>query len=234
MIESKKVTEHFVKLYEGRAVYVWGMNCEEITPHSIEIAIAQHSSSTYPRSYYIDKLEEGHGRIGADCSGSFFPVSHYDTTAQGYYNRCVTKGSIKGIPDKPCMVFVQGKKKIDHIGWYDGKGRVIEMRSSKMNCRYDKLDSRWDYWGLPDFVDYSDWKEDTCMIEMDILRKGSKGEQVKTAQRLLKAMGYSVGLSGADGDFGAKTEMAVKKFQKDAKLDDDGIIGQRTWEALLK
>lgn len=65
-------------------------------------------------------------------------------------------------------------------------------------------------------------------------QEGSKGEQVKTAQRLLKAMGYSVGLSGADGDFGAKTEKAVKKFQNDAKLDDDGIIGQRTWEALLK
>lgn len=235
MIESKKITEHFKKLYENKAVYVWGMNCEEITPHSIEIAIAQHSSSTYPRSYYIAKLEEGLGRLGADCSGAFFPVSHYDTTAQGYYNRCVTKGSIKGIPDKPCMVFVQGKKKIDHIGWYDGKGRVIEMRSSKMNCRYDKLDSRWDYWGLPDFVDYSDQeKEDTIMIELMVLSKGSKGEQVKTAQRLLKAMGYSIGLSGADGDFGAKTDKAVRKFQKDSKLDDDGIIGKKTWEALLK
>lgn len=72
------------------------------------------------------------------------------------------------------------------------------------------------------------------MIEMMVLSKGSKGEQVKTAQRLLKAMGYSVGLSGADGDFGAKTDKAVRKFQKDCKLDDDGIIGKKTWEALLK
>ena len=72
------------------------------------------------------------------------------------------------------------------------------------------------------------------MIEMMILSKGSKGEQVKTAQRLLKAMGYSIGLSGADGDFGSKTEKAVRNFQKDAKLDDDGVIGQKTWEALLK
>lgn len=233
---SKQVTEHFRKLYDAGALYVWSFNCQTINRQSIDKAIASHKGDKhYNEAYYEAKLKEGEGKPGADCSGSFYPVSHYDTTAQGYYNRCVTKGSIKGIPDKPCMVFVQGKKKIDHIGWYDGKGRVIEMRSSKMNCRYDKLDSRWDYWGFPDFVDYSDQeKEDTIMIELMVLSKGSKGEQVKTAQRLLRAMGYSVGLSGADGDFGAKTEMAVKKFQKDAKLDDDGIIGQRTWEALLK
>ena len=237
MIESKKVTEHFQKLYENRAVYVWGMNCEEITPHSIEIAIAQHSSSTYPRSYYIAKLEEGLGRLGADCSGAFYPVSHYDTTAQGYYNRCITKGSIKGIPDKPCMVFVQGKKKIDHIGWYDGAGRVYEMRSSKMNCRHDAIDlKRWTYYGIPDFVDYSDQEpeEKTVMIELDVLRKGSKGEQVKTLQRLLKALGYSIGLSGIDGDYGKKTEQAVVKFQSKERLKADGIVGQKTWEALLK
>ena len=47
MIESKKVTEHFVKLYEGRAVYVWGMNCEEITPHSIEIAAQLEDISSF-------------------------------------------------------------------------------------------------------------------------------------------------------------------------------------------
>lgn len=234
MIESKKVTEHFAHLFETGAKYVWGMNCEEITPESIAYAIKHHSSKTYPRSYYIAKLEEGYGHLGADCSGSFYPVSGFDTTAQGYYSRCKIKGNIKGIPDRPCMVFVQGKKKIDHIGWYDGKGRVIEMRSSKMNVRYDKLDSRWDYWGLPDFVDYSDWeeKEDTIMIELMVLSKGSKGEQVKTAQRLLKAMGYKTGT--IDGDFGAKTDKAVRKFQRDAKLDDDGIIGKKTWEALLK
>lgn len=234
MIFSKQVTEHFQMLYDSKAIYVWGMNCEVITPESIEKAIKDHSSKTYPRSYYLAKLEEGLGHYGADCSGSFYPVSHYDTTAQGYYNRCTTKGGIKGIPHKPCMVFVQGKTKIDHIGWYDGRGKVIEMRSSKMNCRYDKLDSRWTYWGLPDFVDYSDWKEDTCMIEMDVLRKGSKGEQVKTAQRLLKALKYSIGLSGIDGDFGKKTEEAVKKFQSKEGLTTDGIIGQKTWEALLK
>ena len=232
MILSKEVTKHFAHLFETGAKYVWGMNCEEITPESIEYAIKHHSSKTYPRSYYIAKLEEGYGHLGADCSGSFFPVSGFDTTAQGYYSRCKIKGNIKGIPDRPCMVFVQGKKKIDHIGWYDGEGRVYEMRSSKLNCRHDKLDSRWDYWGIPEFVDYTDQEEETCMIELNVLKKGSKGEQVRSAQRLLKALGYKTGT--VDGELGTKTETAVKKFQSKEGLEVDGIIGKRTWEALLK
>ena len=35
-----------------------------------------------------------------------------------------------------------------------------------------------------------------------------------------------------DGDFGPKTEEAVKKFQKEHGLTQDGICGPKTWEAL--
>ena len=70
------------------------------------------------------------------------------------------------------------------------------------------------------------------MIELDTLRKGSKGEQVKTLQRLLKAFGYSLG--SVDGDFGTNTEKALVKYQKKEGLTQDGICGQKTWESLLK
>lgn len=229
---SREVTAHFQSLYDGKAIYVWGMNCETITPESIDRAIKYHSSSTYPRSYFLAKLEEGLNHIGADCSGSFYPVSGFDTTAQGYYNRCVEKGNIKDIPGKPCMVFIKGKTKIDHIGWYDGLGSVYEMKNSKANCRHDKLSARnWTYYGVPAFVDYSDW-EDKVMIELSTLKKGSKGEEVKTLQRLLKALGYKTGT--IDGDFGTKTDKALHDFQSKERLTVDGIVGQKTWEALLK
>lgn len=237
MIKSKKVTEHFRNLYNGGAIYVWGFNCDIIDRASIDYAIKVHSSKTYDKAYYEAKLIEGRGHIGADCSGSFLPVSGYDTTAQGYYNRCITKGKVSEIPsDKPCMVFIKGSSKIDHIGWYDGQGRVYEMRSSKLNCRHDLLSARsWTYYGIPEFVDYTDMEsEDKIMIELDTLKKGSKGEQVKTLQRLLKALGYSVGLSGIDGDFGKNTEKALIKFQKAEGIGQDGICGKASWEKLLK
>lgn len=55
-----------------------------------------------------------------------------------------------------------------------------------------------------------------------------------SAQRTLIGWGYSVGVYGADGDFGAATEKAVKKFQTANKLAADGIVGKDTWTALLR
>ena len=67
-----------------------------------------------------------------------------------------------------------------------------------------------------------------------ILVNGMEGDDVKELQRLLVALDYSVGSYGIDGEFGDATEIAVKKFQKDYKLDADGEAGPLTIEALLK
>lgn len=73
---------------------------------------------------------------------------------------------------------------------------------------------------------------DTVVIELSVLKKGSKGEQVKTLQRLLTAMGYPCG--AVDGSFGNNTLAAVKSFQRGNKLAVDGSVGPATWTALLK
>jgi peptidoglycan hydrolase-like protein with peptidoglycan-binding domain len=36
-----------------------------------------------------------------------------------------------------------------------------------------------------------------------------------------------------DGIFGAKTDSATKKFQKDYGLAVDGVVGAQTWGALI-
>lgn len=59
---------------------------------------------------------------------------------------------------------------------------------------------------------------------MNVLRLGSKGEDVKTLQRLLKI--------DVDGIFGPQTEKAVKDFQWGHGLEVDGICGPKTWAAL--
>lgn len=61
------------------------------------------------------------------------------------------------------------------------------------------------------------------------LRKGAKGDQVKSMQTLLLAADIKIEV---DGDFGPKTEAAVKKFQAAHGLVADGITGPMTWNAL--
>lgn len=80
----------------------------------------------------------------------------------------------------------------------------------------------------------SDKGENTVTVELTKLSKGSKGSQVKTLQRLLIALGYSCGSSGADGDFGNGTYKAVVKYQKAKGLGADGIVGTATWTSILK
>ena len=65
------------------------------------------------------------------------------------------------------------------------------------------------------------------------LRKGDKGSDVANLQKLLMQAGYALPKYGADGDFGDECLNAVKAFQRDKKLTVDGIVGAKTWAALL-
>ena len=62
------------------------------------------------------------------------------------------------------------------------------------------------------------------------LKRGSTGNPVRRAQKRLTLAGYDTG--GVDGMFDAATESAVKRFQADQGLTDDGIVGPRTWERI--
>jgi peptidoglycan hydrolase-like protein with peptidoglycan-binding domain len=63
-----------------------------------------------------------------------------------------------------------------------------------------------------------------------IFRKGDKENGVFAVQSLLRAHGHEVEV---DGDFGPKTESAVRAFQQARGLQVDGVVGNRTWEALV-
>ena len=65
------------------------------------------------------------------------------------------------------------------------------------------------------------------------LDKGCTGETVRAAQLLLIGRGFSCGPDGADGDFGGKTLDAVLRYQRQHGLAADGVIGVKTWTALL-
>ena len=71
------------------------------------------------------------------------------------------------------------------------------------------------------------------VMRVRVLRRGTAGADVKTLQAALIAYGFSCGAAGADGDFGAGTETALKRFQTAYKLGADGIAGKGTWGKLL-
>ncbi|MFE6931433.1 peptidoglycan-binding protein [Streptomyces sp. NPDC057699] len=68
-------------------------------------------------------------------------------------------------------------------------------------------------------------------VSWPVLKSGSQGADVKSAQQLLTAQGYSV---AADSSFGPNTRAAVVKFQKSRSLAADGVIGPNTWAKLIK
>lgn len=147
-----------------------------------------------------------------------------------------------------------------HVGGYIGNGEVIEDAETKKGVIKSKItDSKWKWWGerkgmvfdVPE-GEYilpaqdaekpgetapsapskpADDKQDTQTLPT--LRKGDKGDAVRYLQTLLIAQGYDLGKWGADGDFGAQTEKAVKQFQRDWNLKQDGICGKDTWSMIL-
>lgn len=75
--------------------------------------------------------------------------------------------------------------------------------------------------------------DDYIKIKMPVVKYGDKGNAVKLMQTLLIMKGCSCGWTGADGDFGPKTEGALVMFKS-----KNGLTGEtcdpQTWAALLE
>jgi peptidoglycan hydrolase-like protein with peptidoglycan-binding domain len=67
-------------------------------------------------------------------------------------------------------------------------------------------------------------------VSWPVVKSGSKGADVRSAQQLLIARGYKI---SADGVFGPNTRSAVIAFQKSRSLAADGVIGPNTWSKLI-
>ena len=136
------------------------------------------------------------------------------------------KGEIKSIPDDILVcLFVYNKDKGNwqHTG-FGYKGHTCECSSGVQY--FDKRKSKWTHWAVPKGID------GTLPDTKPTLRRGDKGEYVTLLQTKLVTRGYNIGSAGVDGVFGRGTEAAVKSFQKDEGLVQDGIVGQKTWAAL--
>ena len=159
------------------------------------------------------------GKVGITIAGA-------GCTSQWNYNdNWSQKGEIRDMPDVVCCVFMRDKndsRVMSHTGIHIGGGKIIHCSGTVKTGKTS--DKGWTHYAVPKGIDGN--------VPLPTLRNGSRGEYVTYLQTKLIQFGYDVGKTGADGIFGAKTESAVKQFQKDHGLDADGVVGPATWKAI--
>ena len=180
------------------------------------------------------------------------PVKEAGATYTGNMKAAFVKCGFKAIPFDKAGVLLRGDVLLNekhHTALYIGDNKVVQANINEKGgiyggqqgdqtgkeiavSKYYIYRKGWDY-----VLRYKEQKEDTVMIEMQVLSMGSIGEQVKTLQRLLNALGY--GELKVDGSFGSCTDAAVVKLQNDMKAKGliqnvDHIIGKKSWNYLLK
>ena len=80
------------------------------------------------------------------------------------------------------------------------------------------------------FVGRNTWRTLLTLPPYPTLRRGNSGVYVNFAQQLLESNLFPVG--NIDGNFGVRTESAVRSFQSANGLVEDGIVGRNTWATL--
>ncbi|MNS14780.1 Murein DD-endopeptidase MepH precursor [compost metagenome] len=124
-----------------------------------------------------------------------------------------------------------------HVGIYLGNGQfmhaprtgdVVKIQSMSSYSGWDNARRVFDGAGAPSAVAPPPPVDTNTATGS--LRKGAKGAAVTELQNALKRHGFDPG--PVDGDFGPKTEAAVKAFQAAKGLEVDGVVGPKTRQAL--
>lgn len=249
VISTQALMDLFRQALKEKWGYIWGTAGEQWTEaKQKELEKTTDANRAQGRKYGSKWI----GHKVADCSGLFswafkkLGGTMYHGSDTMYKKYCAAKGELKKgkrtdkLPLKPgTAVFVWNGEKYSHVGLYVGDGIVIEAMGTINGVTTTKVTAgKWTHWGELLGVDYSAAIPDNISASEPVasvystIKKGSKGSLVKECQSILKELGYNIGKSGVDGDFGKNTEAAVIAFQKDHKLSQDGVVGLKTWNAL--
>lgn len=229
--ESGGITYH-----KDRYGYVLGGQGELYTPELAKKWTDMKRSGKHPE-YFLSSAKHWYTppRKIVDCSGMIvqafrvFNPKYSDRNAANFKSQFVKSGAITAIPEIQGL----GVWKSGHIGIYIGNGKVCECRGVNYGVVISKLSTqKWTHYGFLKDVDYGDVPIiiSPPSPENPVLKNGAVGESVKRLQELLNALS-NAGLK-VDGEFGAKTELAVRDFQSKNGLKADGIVGEKTWAVL--
>lgn len=217
---------------------------------TITKARVEAKAKQYPSWYTADKINRifaplyDKGYLGYDCvglvkgvlwEGNYASNGVPDISADAMIGRCKSVSTDFSSIAVGEFVWLKG-----HCGIYIGEGKVVESTPAWNNgVQITNLSARnWQKHGKLPYIEYSSEEvKSTVTIELAVLRKGSKGEEVKTLQRLLKSLtfnGKDGGVLLIDGSFGTNTEYALRSYQKANNLEVDGICGKNSWNSILK
>ena len=160
------------------------------------------------------------------------------TTQWNTASNWAAKGEISTMPKNlVCAIYKHKDGKMSHTGLSmgDGSGGVIHCSTFVKRGNVNTDNPKWTHWGIPKGL-YSteELRKAGFNVQDDsnipTLRRGSQGDEVADLQMIMNSkFGYKLDI---DGDFGSKTEAAVKDFQKKHGLTVDGVVGAKTWKAL--
>ena len=251
VISPAALVEKFRFALNDRWGYIWGTAGEMWT------AAKQANLDKTTDENRANSRKYGGKWIGhrvADCSGLFYWAfkqlggKMYHGSDTMYRKWCDANGQLRngartdgqGLkPGTAVFVWKEKKGKYTHVGLYVGGGMVIEAAGAQQGVIQGKVTAaKWTNWGELKGVDYSGTAPEPAPapepepVKKPTLRKGNRSQYVKEMQTDLNRLGYNLGICGIDGDFGTATEKAVKEFQRDHGLTQDGICGPKTWTAL--
>ena len=184
---------------------------------------------------------------GEDCSGLAIKfltdekIVEHDMTANCLWEYIVGTKKTKAHGKKVALTDVmagdylfQGTdSKKHHVGYAVSENYAIESKNHDEGVVLTKISERnWGYCARPDWYEDEPIEKPVLSRELYLTDPLIKGTDVKNCQLLLIGKGYNPGK--VDGVYGKNTEIAVKNFQTDAKLDINrlGTVGKKTAEAL--
>ena len=223
--------------------YFYGSKMKKLTE-----SFMQQMHRQYPKvvtDAYIKKARTKKmvGKICCDCSGLIGSYRGLQLGSSQLYAKAKKRLPIKDLKDFAVgtVLWHTGHVAV-FIGYENGVPYCVEERGIDYGCVKSKVTGRGFTYGLTfddmeytytNKVDGTSKGKNPYKQPTSDMKKGAKGEAVKWLQWELVEAGYKLSI---DGDFGSKTEAAVKAYQASAKLDIKwpGTVGSKTITSLAE
>ena len=184
--------------------------------------------------YQRNTLYKEAEKVGFDVAKVTTPV---ETDCSALMRVCIAFAGITGLPEgfrtgnMPGNLHKTGAfteltgSKYQSQSTYLGRGDILVTKTSGHTVVVLSNGSKYEGTVVPSKPD---------ALGDRIITYGCEGQDVKLMQEMLLKLGYDLGSWGCDGDFGDCTDLALRAFQKDAKVEVDGECGPETLAALEK